>query len=135
MSNIRYFEVLEGEHHQDRKYVKGEKVASPHNLVTLFPNKFKEVEAPVAASKSKTAAPEGDGDEGSKKSTPPTPPAESGLGEDVTKEFPAAAEADYRVFRKGKKYFVASPDALEVALNKAALVKDDVAEFVQDLAK
>lgn len=132
MSQIRHFELLESEHQQSgRTFQKGEVVPSVHDLAKLFINKFKEVVV-VAPTTTTVSAGTPVGGEGqvSTTGTPALTAMKSALGEDVTNDFPKAVEADYRVFRKGKKHFVASPDAPDTSLNKAALDKDDVDEFI-----
>lgn len=54
----------------------------------------------------------------------------SPLGEDVTEDFPTAAAADMRVFKKGTEYFVTESDEPDVAKNPEPLKRQGVAKFI-----
>lgn len=113
-------------------------VESHHDLAAKFgKEKFRDEGSVVAVAPAPAPTGTGAGEGGENKGNSPAGEGkvESALGEDVTGEFPDAILADYKVFRKGKKHYVAEPQKLDVALNKAGLAAADVAEFITDLAK
>lgn len=129
----RSFEVLAGTHsHTDGKdYTAGQIVRDTHlDLATMFVGKFKEVT--VAPSAVPVASPSASAGEGGKAPAAYVP-VESALGADVTPNFQSAMDADYKVFQKGKKFFVAESPDFNKALNKTGLVEADVADYVKDL--
>lgn len=136
MSKIRSFEVLVGLHNQDGKdYKTGDVVRTHLDLGKMFAFKFKEIETPVAVAAASIPSQTAPVAEGSKTASGAYVESESALGEDVSPSFPQALAADYRVFKKGKKFFVAEPPKLDEALNDKGLSEDEVAEFVADLLK
>ena len=131
MSKTRSFQVIAGIHyHSDSKvYKTGEIVHSADDLSTRFVGKFKEVEYVHVPSPAAKSAPKSD----DAPSAAEFIAVESGLGTDVSDKFPSALEADYRVFQKGKKFFVAEPPKFEDALNSKGLLEAEVADFITDL--
>lgn len=152
-SKIRHFEVLAGSHIEGSKeYNKGETVPCGRDLVAIFgDNKFKEVfpvAAPVEAPKKNDTQPPADtgaksdaksddapegGDKG--KLDHPDDTGRSELGENVTKSFPKAVEADLQVFKKGVWHYVVDPADPAEALNEKALKADQVDGFLAKYLK
>jgi hypothetical protein len=145
-------------------YKEGDIIESPHDLVTMFPNKFEELSAEAsrefkAAQKQrekseKEAAEENpetsmsreekigrniDPDDTDKiKDNKPMgtlDAQESKLGENVTAEFDKAVEANVLVLKKGKNYFLARPDDPDRPINEESLKKSGVNGAVGKLMK
>lgn len=60
---------------------------------------------------------------------------ETGLGDDVTKQFPSAKKAGVVVFHAEDGYYVADVDNTTKAMNKEPLKKAAVAEFISEIEK
>lgn len=135
--SVRKYEVLAGTHYDlaGKEYGPGTPngafITTAEPLVDKFgKEKFKD-HGVVEVAK----ALEGADASTEKKAATGTPSTASALGEDVTAEFAEAGANDFKVFRKGKKHFVAVPEAPDVALNKTGLAKDDVVEFITEQVK
>jgi hypothetical protein len=152
MSSIRKFKLLEGIH-QDasgKNYKKGDIVPSTANLSEIFLHKFEEVaaSAPVSKPTAPVELPSAKDDDPAKisgeekKDDDQQPPEDAplshpdgkgrgALGDDVTKDFQSAKDADLKVFTKGGWHYVTEPDKTDVALNEKALKKAGVDEFIK----
>lgn len=142
---LRKFLLLEARHahpgegtNVGKIFKKGEIVESEHDLVALFPNKFREHNlvpasqaidaaelAEFRAWKDAKKAPPAPTEEAppteEKGTTPPKEAVSSTLGEDVTSEFKAAIDAGMLVFKHEDMYFVTETDDPNKALNEKPL--------------
>lgn len=153
--SLRSFRVLDGIHTDAAgvEHKKGSIVESTVDLCSLFENKFVEVQTGnvavlPAAEPAKSAEPvkeseapkqdEASAEEDDDKDAPLSHPDATGrseLGEDVTKKFPEAVDADLKVFHKGGWHYVTEPDKPGVALNDKGLKKAGVASFIKKFLK
>lgn len=141
------FQVVSGFHVDEagRKYSKGEVVESPHDLTATFRGKFTRVEAtiadflpqggppiaytdrPLTAPQTAPVAPQPGGPAvASQPAETDGVGAPGNLGEDVTARFPKAVEQDYKVFKKGPKFFVVDGDEPAKPINPDGAKRDEV---------
>jgi hypothetical protein len=142
------FQVVSGFHvdEEGRKYGKGEVVESPHDLTATFRGKFTKVEPtiadfrpppgppiaytdrPLTAPQTALVAPQPGGPA---VASQPAETDEAGapgeaIGQDVTARFPKAVEQDYKVFKRGPKFFVYDADEPAKAINPDGARRDEV---------
>jgi hypothetical protein len=150
------FQVVSGFHvdEEGRKYSKGEVVESPHDLTATFRGKFTRVEATIADFRPQGGPPIAYTDRpltapqmapvapqpgGPAIASQPAETAETGipgsLGEDVTARFSKAVEQDYKVFKKGPKFFVADSDSPNKPLNPDGAKRDEVDGIIEKALK
>lgn len=147
------FQIISGFHVDEdgKKYGKGteagEIVESPHDLTATFRGKFRKLEAdpgadfrplpgpPIAYTDRPLyppqTAPVAPQPGGPAMASQPAETDEAGapgeaMGEDVTKRFPKAVEQDYKVFKKGSKFFVYDADEPGKVINPDGAKRDEV---------
>lgn len=129
-----------------RTYKKGDIVDSPHNLAASFRGRFRRVEAtaadfrplpgpPIAYTDRPLTAPQmaiqAPQPGGPVVATQPAETDEAGapgeaIGQDVTARFPKAVEQDYKVYKRGPKFFVYDADEPAKAINPDGAKRDEV---------
>lgn len=149
------FQVVAGFHVDEdgRKYGKDDVVESPHDLTATFRGKFRKLDLtpmtdfrppqappiaysdrPLTAAQTAPVAPR-QGSPGMASQPDETDgagaPHDEALGEDVTKRFPKAAEQDYKVFKKGPKFFVYDADEPGKAINPDGAKRDEVDTIIE----
>lgn len=150
------FQVVSGFHvdEEGKKYGKGEIVESPHDLSATFRGKFVKYDAPIADFRPVPGPPIMYTDRPlSALETAPVAPQPGGpavasqpnetdgagipgnLGEDVTARFPKAVEQDYKVFKKGPKFFVYDADEPGKPLNPDGAKRDEVDGIIEKALK
>lgn len=141
------FQLIGGDHVDEagNSYTKNAIIESPHDLTRTFRLKFRRVSdvTPVTKKGPKVvnmvpnlAPPEAIGEVAEPAdvgtiNTPALPPvappaSETGLGMEVTDQFPTAKEQDYKVYKRTGKYFVYDADDLTKAFNPDGSKKTDV---------
>jgi hypothetical protein len=150
------FQVVSGFHvdEEGRKYGKGEEVESPHDLTATFRGKFTKVEPTIADFRPLQAGAMATSDRPlTAPQTAPVAPQPGGpaiasqpaetdgagspgnFGEDVTARFPKAIEQDFKVFKRGSKFYVADSDTPTKALNPDGAKRDEVDAIIDKALK
>lgn len=143
------YRILKGRHRQRGvDYVEGDILESDKNLAKVFPNKFALADADAKVTVKPDPRPsknesvedtDEEEEDAEEKEADDYEPVESGLGKDVTADFPGInddADEEYHVaiFKKGRSYYVAWRSDPEKKLrDKGITKKDAVLEFIETL--